>query len=333
MVRRSVAAGAGVLVLILLLFGLKGCLDARKERAYKDYVRDVAALTQESNTQGEQLFGLLANPGETGSDVDIENALNGFRVQSEQLVDRAAGTDHPDELDDAHRYLIQALEFRRDGVRAIADALPNIRADEGDRRASTEQVAGSMQSFLASDVIFQTRVRPGLEEGLRSQDLQGEETVPQSSFIKDLDYLQPDVVAERVGSGGGTAAADGEAAPGLHGNGLGTVTLGGQALAAGGSASVTLSDDLQFEIQVANQGENTETDVQVNVTVGEGGDAIELDKLLDEIAAGETKTVEIPLTEQPPTGQSVPISVEVEPVLGEEKTDNNSGEFSAIFTR
>jgi hypothetical protein len=42
--------------------------------------------------------------------------------------------------------------------------------------------------------------------------------------------------------------------------------------------------------------------------------------------------VTIPLTEQPPTGQNVPITVEVEPVPGEEMTDNNVQEFTVIFT-
>ncbi len=83
---------------------------------------------------------------------------------------------------------------------------------------------------------------------------------------------------------------------------------------------------------MANQGENTETDVQVNATVGRGGDAIKLNKTLDTIAAGETKEVEIPLADAPPTGQNVPIVVEIEGVPGEKKLDNNRGTFSAIFT-
>jgi uncharacterized membrane protein len=35
-----------VLVLILLVLGVRGCLDARKERAIKDYVQDVSAVVQ-----------------------------------------------------------------------------------------------------------------------------------------------------------------------------------------------------------------------------------------------------------------------------------------------
>jgi Domain of unknown function DUF11 len=119
----------------------------------------------------------------------------------------------------------------------------------------------------------------------------------------------------------------------MHGNGTAAVSLGGTALAPGGSASVQLTDDLSFEIQVQNQGENTENDVTVRATVGDGGDAIELDDTIDTIAPGEIKTVTIPLSRTPPTGQNVPITVEVEPVPGEEKTDNNSQESTVIFTR
>ena len=53
---------------------------------------------------------------------------------------------------------------------------------------------------------------------------------------------------------------------------------------------------------------------------------------IDTIAPGELKTVTIPLDEQPPTGQNVPIAVDVKPVPGEQKTDNNKQEFSVIFT-
>jgi hypothetical protein len=71
----------------------------------------------------------------------------------------------------------------------------------------------------------------------------------------------------------------------------------------------------------------------VTVTVGQGGDALELEETIEEIAAGEAKPVTIPLTGGPPTGQNVPITVRVEPVPGEEVTDNNEGEFIVIFTR
>ena len=329
MVRRAVAAGAGLLVLILLFLLLRGCLDARKEQAYKDYVRDVGALVQESDQESELLFKLLS--GNEGSDVDVENQLNAFAGESAKLVDRARETDHPDELETAHRYLVESLEFRRDGIRGIADELPDAIARQQERRQGTENVAEQMQFFLTSDVIYVTRVIPNIDSQLKKEDLS--EKAPESTFLPNVDWLQPETVADRVGKLGGGGSGGGAAAPGLHGNGLAGVTLGGQALTPGAAPSTRVTDDLKLVVQVSNQGENTETDVKVNATIGRGADAIKLTKVLGSIAAGETKPVEMPVAERPPTGQNVPVNVTIEAVPGEKKTDNNKGSFSVIFTQ
>jgi hypothetical protein len=315
------------------VLGVRGCLDARKERALKDYVRDVDALAQESHDQGEALFGLLSGPGGQDQEVDVTNSLNTFRVQSAQLVDRARSLDHPGDVDEANSYLVESLGFRSDGVARIADNLPTALGDQ-DQREGTRRVTAQMQALLASDVIYFQRFLPRLVSALEAEDIQGEVRVPSNPdlrFVPDIEWLDPAFVADRVSSV--RTGEDSAAAPGLHGNGLGTVTLGGQALTPGEPTTITLSDELAFEVQVANQGDNTETDVNVLVTVGEGDDAISLEEPLDSIAAGETKTVTVALEEQPPTGQTVPIEIEVEPVPGEEMTDNNVGDFSAIFTR
>ena len=158
---------------------------------------------------------------------------------------------------------------------------------------------------------------------------------PRETFVPDVEWLEAAFVADRVnglrsGTGG---TGDEAAAPGLHGNGIAAVSLGGTTLTPGAGATVQLTGDLAFEVQIQNQGENTETDVNVEVSVGEGDDAIELEEAIDTIAVGEIQTVTIPLSEQPPIGQNVAISVEVEPVPGEEMTDNNVQEFTVIFTR
>jgi len=332
MVRRSIAGGAALIAVVLFLLLLRGCLDSRKEQSFRDYSREVAALTSESDDQSAGVFRLLTEPGDAG-DVEIETQLNAFASNADQLLDRARNADRPDEVSEVHDYLVQTLEFRRDGVRQIARLLPGAITSQQARRQGTEQIAAAMQNFLASDVIFSTRVKPGLETELEEQELDGEVTVRGSAYLPDTGWLDPATVADRVAALGGGGGNDDEAAPGLHGNGLGTITLGGVTLTPDDSVSVPLSGDLAFEIQVLNQGENTETDVQVNVTVGSGGEATDVNEVLPEIAAGETATVEVPFDGEPPTGQNVPVTVEIEPVPGEEVTDNNAGEFSVIFTR
>jgi hypothetical protein len=335
MVRRTIAIAAGLLLLVLLVLGFRGCLNARKENAIKDYVSESSELIDQSKLEGNQLFELLRGSGDQNTAVDAANVVNGLRSESATVVDRANDLDVPDEMASAQDNLLDALELRRDGLAAVANALPGALADE-ERRESTADIAQMMQVFLASDVILKYRFRPNVIETLEEEDLTGEVSVPRPGeleFVPDVQWADPDFVADQVsglrGEGGG---ADEPAAPGLHGNGLGTVTLGGVALVPGASATVPLADDPAFEVQVVNQGENNETDVNVKVTVGEGNDAIILEEQVPEIAVGEQQTVTIPLGEQPPTGENVPVKVEVEPVPGEEMTDNNVAEFTVIFT-
>jgi hypothetical protein len=331
MVRRTIAIGGGLLILILLVLGFRGCLDARKERAMEDYVRGANELIKLSKAESRQLFDILSAPSDTDQTVNRTNQANALRVDSATLSDRARDLDVPDELADANDYFVEALDLRRDGLAEVADQLPGALAEE-ERRNSTGRIAQMMHVFQASDVLLTIRYKPRLEEALKEEEVDA--TVPSADamrFVEDPDWLNPDFVADEIAGIRGTDG--GAATPGLHGNGLGTVSLGGVALTPGGSATVTLSGDIAFDIQVVNQGDSTETDVKVQATVGQGGDAIELEDTITEIAAGEAKNVTIPLSKQPPTGQNVPITVRVEPVPGEEVTDNNEAEFSVIFTR
>jgi hypothetical protein len=331
MLRRTIALVGGVIVLILYVLLVRGCLNARKENAIKDYSNDSAELLRESKEDGDQLFQLLQGEGGTDQATAIINQLNGYRTAASNRVDRAEALDVPGDLKSAQDELLEVLELRSDGMADITDALEVALGDQ-DRREGSDAVAIQMQVFLASDVIDQKRFRPDLFGVLRDEGLSAPK-LPTQGFVPDIEWLQPDFVADQVnalrtGTGGG-----GEATPGLHGNGIAGVTLGGVALAPGGSASVQLSGDLSFDVQVQNQGENTENDVTVSVTVGDGGDADTQEETIDTIAAGELKTVTIPLSKQPPTGQNVPIKVEVKPVAGEQKTDNNSLDTTVIFTR
>jgi hypothetical protein len=331
MVRRTIAIGGAILVFILIVLLFRGCLDARKERAMEEYVRDANELVNLSQAESQRLFEILSAPNGQDQAVDRQNQGNELRVDSATLVDRADDLDVPDELSESQDYFVESLELRRDALNVVAQELPGALAQE-ERRSSTGRIAQMMQVFLASDVLLKSRFRPNLTDALEQEDI-GTADVPGPApltFVKNLEWLQPDYVADQIA---GIRGSGGTATPGLHGNGLGTVSLGGVALTPGGSATVQLTRDTAFDIQVVNQGDSTETDVVVSVTVGQGGDAIEQEETIDEIAAGEQKPVTIPLSEQPPTGQNVPITVRVEPVPGEEVTDNNEAEFTVIFTR
>ena len=315
---------------ILLVLAFKGCLNARTERNMQDYVRNTNELVNLSKAESRRLFSILEAPSDQNQDIDRQNQANELKIDSATLADRARNLDVPDQFSKAQDYFLEGLELRRDALAEIADQLPKATAQE-DQRQSTGRIAEMMRVFDASDVLMWSRFRSEEASALKEEDVTA--TLPSKgalAFLTDLQWLQPDYVADQIS---GISGAGGGATPGLHGDGLGTVSLGGVALTPGGNTTVTLTNDIAFDIQVVNQGDSTETDVSVQVTVGSGGDATKLEETIPEIAAGEQKTVSIPLTSQPPTGQNVPITVNVKPVPGEEVTDNNKADFTVIFTR
>ena len=334
MVRRAIAIGGGLLLLLLFAWGVKSCRDAQNEQAHKDYVRDVGAFVGESEDQSKALFGLLEEGGQ--SPVELQNTVNGYASEAAQLVDRAKDADHPGELDGAHDYLVESLEFRRDGLRGIASDLPKALGDRGE--SATENIAAQMQNFLTSDVIYSQRFYPRLEDQLRKEGLLDSEKPPESAFLEDVEWLVPETVADRIGrigSGEGGGGDSGPVAPGLHGTGLGTVTVnpGGQQLQPGAATEIKAAPNLSLNVQVANQGENDEKNVLVRIAIRGAGEPIELEKRIADIAAGQTRTVSVPLSRTPPAGQPVTIRVEIAKVPGEEKVDNNRGSFPAVFSK
>ncbi len=330
MVRRTIAAGAGILVFILLVVAFKGCLNARKERSMQDYVRNTNELVDLSKAESRRLFSILEAPSDQNQDVDRQNQANTLKIDSATLADRARNLDVPDQLSKAQNYFVEGLDLRRDALSIIAEELPKATAQQA-RRQSTARIADMMRVFDASDVLMRSRFRVDEKNALEEENVTA--TLPSETalaFLTDVQWLQPDFVAQQIS---GISGSGGSATPGLHGDGLGTVSLGGVALTPGGSTTVQLTKDIAFDVQVVNQGDSTETDVGVTVTVGSGADAMKLEETIPEIAAGEQKTASIPLSSQPPTGQNVPITVNVKAVPGEQVTDNNKADFTVIFTR
>jgi hypothetical protein len=332
-VRRGFAAGAGLLVLILLIFVIKGCRDSAREQAFKDYNRNVAALMEESNQDSRALFGLLAKPG-TQSPVQLATSVNTTRNHAQGLVDRAKNLGPPDELSTAQRYLLDTLGLRRDGVTAVARELPTALGD-ANTDAAAARMAAAMQEFLASDVIYNQRTLPDLKGATAKQGLTDQVTFQQSRFLLDLGWLSPTTVADRMSRIRSGTGSSGTIAPGLHGTGLGTVTVkpGGQTLTPGAAAQLKVSPNTTFDVQVMDQGQNDEKQVRVRLTVTGAGKPIVVTQTIASITAGQTATASIPLAATPPTGLPVTIKVEALPVPGEKNTTNNRQQFSAVFTK
>jgi hypothetical protein len=328
-----IAVGGGIVVLVLLILAIKGCRDSAREQAFRDFLRDTGSLMDQSNQESRSLFGLLAKPG-TQSPVQLGTQVNGYRGEAAQLVDRAKSVSRPDELADAQRYLVETLEFRRDGIAVLAQQLPTALGDQNQTQAA-DTIASGMQDFLASDVIYNQRTVPALREPTRREGLLNQVTIPQSRFLLDLGWLSPTTVGDRISRIRSGTGATGTIAPGTHGTGLGTVTVkpGGQTLQPGGAVQIKAVPNLSFDVQVNDQGQNDERSVRVRLSITGAGNPIVVTQTIPSIKAGGSATASIPLAATPTTGLPVTITIDVLPVPGEKNLTNNKGTFAAVFTK
>jgi len=329
--RRVLAGGIGFIVLLLLILGIKSCRDSARRDSMKTYVKDLAAITTGSGQESSALFTVLSRPGKP-SPIQLQNTINQYENDAAQLVDRAKHTNHPDEMSNAQRYLVQALELRRNALATIASSLQGALGVSG-QQAATSRIASQMQTLLASDVIYAQQMIPSLRKPLRKESLLDEVTIPKSRFLPDLQWVRPTVVASHL-EGLRSGRGSGPVAPGLHGTSLvGTVARpGGQSLSSGGTTSITVSQKLSFDVTVQNGGVNKESDVQVTVTISGSGKPIVREQTIPTMAAGQQKIVSIPLAATPPTGRRLNVTVDIKAVPGETKTDNNKATYGVIFT-
>jgi hypothetical protein len=335
LVRRAVAGVAIVAVILLLVFVVRSCQSTAKENALKDYNSEVSSIASESSRQvGTEFFRLLGEGG-SESPQDLQTAVSGFEVQAGQQLDQAKALDVPDEMVPAQQSLLNALEWRRDGLDYIAERIRTALGDSGDAAdEAIQQIAGQMQVFLASDVAYETRVVPFIKNALDEEEIGGQE-IARSQFLPSLDWLQPETVAEQLGqqlSAGAGRDAGEPTGPGLHGTNIDATSYGDTTLQPDAPNQLTYNADSTFTVKFTNGGENDEFDVKVTVKiVPESGDTITLNDTIDQIAPQASATAELALEDPPPTGSAVTIRVRVAPVPGEEKTDNNEAEYQAIF--
>jgi hypothetical protein len=315
---------------------IKGCVDARAENQLKDYNRELGSIVRESDTQVMvPFFQTLGQRRD--SPQDLQTAVSGFRVTAEQQLAQARKLDVPGDMANVQESALIALDLRVQGLRGVAS---RVRPALGDRGGQADQamagIAGQMQNFLASDVLWQGRVVPLIKQELADAQIGGQTIANTDRALRDLSWLSQGTVAQRLGqslSGGAGSGGSGTPAPGLHGTGLVAVSAGAVTLQPGTSNRIPASTS-GFTVRFANQGENDEFDVRVVVRLTPltgGGRPITLQKTVDTVARGAEAVVTLPFSQRPAANRGYTVAVETRPVPGEKKTDNNKQEYQAIF--
>jgi len=214
MLRRALALGIGVIVLILLVFGVKGCLDSRADSALRDYNRDVNTIVTDSNERvSKPLFEQLSS----GSSNGLVQNVNQIRATAASDFSRAKALSVPGDMTEAQRHLLLALSLRSEGVEKIANDLREITGSQ--KRKAAERIAGSMRDFLASDVLFSQRIDPYIKQVLVDNGIQGQDIIA-SQFLPNDTWLSPTTVGDRLGVAGAGSSSGNTSCPSSCGHGL-----------------------------------------------------------------------------------------------------------------
>ena len=330
-VRQAILLGGLVLLLILVIVGISSCVSSRKDRALKDYNRDVTAVISDSDAQvGKQFFQLMANGASEADQLQVQ--VSQLRQAADDDVKRASGFSVPDQMKPAQDNLLLVLNLRAEALEKIAGQLPAALGGRAKQEDAIKGIAGEMQEFLSSDVIYKVRVVPLIKEALDAEGITGQ-TISDSQFLDDIAWLSPALVGERLGQ---EAAASGSttAAPGLHGHGLLSTAVGDVTLQPGGVINrVTVSNGATFAIKFANQGDNDERNVKVTIRIASGGKTIASQtKTIAQTKAKTEAAVDIPITQALPADAAI-VDVSINKVPGEQKVDNNKSSYTVIFQR
>lgn len=321
LLRRGLALGAGLLVLILLVLGVKGCLDARKNRALSDYARNVTQIVDETDQTSKGFFSKLSEPG-TLSVTEFVNQVSADRSAVDGYASRVDGLSAPGDMSHAQNALELVYELRESAMDEIAEKMSTALGDVGSEQA-TKSIAMQMRKLLASDELYAAVVKPEIDGVLAANGIEGDD-VPKSVFLPDeAKWLDEGTVAAALGSVNGSTA---EATPGIHGLGLVSTSVNGTELTAESTTSVSSEGTPEVEVEVQNQGESTENGIAVSVTVN-GGNTLQ--GTISSIGAGESSSASIPLTPAP-SGE-VTLEVDVATVPGERVSENNKASYTVAF--
>jgi hypothetical protein len=319
MLRRGLALGGGLILLILIVLGVKGCLDARAESEMSDYADKVSEIAEETETTSKDFFGSLEEPSGL-SVTELVAKVNADRSAINNYTARVDSLGAPGDMGRAQQNLELTYELRDRAMNEIAEKMSTALGDAGAQKAMGA-ITRQMQKLFASDVVYETVVRPEIDAVLSSNGISGHD-VPESSFLPDEKWLEESTVSQALGAISGNS---GGATSGIHGLGLAGVSVNGSELVEGGTTTIAAAEGVEVEVTVQNQGESTENGVNVSVTF----EGTTLQGEIAEIGAGEEETVTIPLTPTP-KGE-VPLEVEAEPVPGETLSENNEATYSLLI--
>jgi CARDB protein len=333
-VRRGAAAGALVVILVLVVLGVHSCQVSQANSALRNYSDSVASVIRSSNSNGARFFSLLASGAGSSNAPSLQSQIDETRLTAQAQLQRAQGFSAPDQLKTAQQQLIWALQFRLDGISNIAQQLPPA-LQAPTSTAAVNSIATETARFYASDVLYKDYALPGIVSALHSAGIavggSSGEPIDGDQFLPSLQWLTPSYIALELHApvpASTTSTTTTKAAPGVHGHALDSCSIGATTLDSASTTTIPSGSTPTLSCTVTNDGQNSETNVIVKATVG--GTSVIGQGVIPQTQPGQQYTVQIPLSSSPPAG-TYSLTVAVQHVPGETTFTHNDKTFQVTF--
>ena len=330
--RIGIAVLGAIVLIIVLVFIVRGCQRSQLEDSYSSYMGDVTTIVTASGKEADSLQEILQNKNGAGAP-ELQVQVRELSNKAEALVGQAEALSAPDSLGAPNQSLITSLQYRVTGLKALADSLPSV-IDSQNRAYSSATLASAMQRFLASDVIYQDSFVGPSKRVLADEGITGVQVPDRQFFLSGVraDQASPTGAGQLIPALQRTGTSDDGTTGALRGTGIASVQAlpQGVELQAGTDTEIQASDKLEWQVTVENAGESVETNVIVRATFASDAspnDAQTVEKEIATIEPGQQQSVTLPGPKSPTFGEASVLKIEVVPVPGEEKTDNNRAEY------
>ncbi len=317
------------LIVLLVVFGLvlQSCTSTSKHARYDHYLSKASTIAKSSADDGAAVANALITPGAKAA--DLNQKLLGIAEQERQNVAAAVKLDPPGQLRDENSHLIEALELRVSGTQGLAKAFTQTAGST--KSSDAEILAQQGDRLVASDVVWDDLFQQPTKDELTKQSVVGV-SVPESHYVANHDLVSSQSMAAllaRISSAG-----SGSTPTGLHGtNIVETKALpSGKTLSESQQNTVNgVSTNLAFAVTVQDSGNFQEAGIKVTLTIQQKSPIVKT-QTIQLINPRQTKTLTFSNLGEVTFAIPAHVNVDVKPVPGETKTDNNKASYPVLFS-
>jgi hypothetical protein len=319
-----------IIVALFVFFGLviQSCASTSKHDQYKHYMDKMRTIASSSQADGTSVANALITSGAKAD--DLSTKLRNIAQQERQNVSNAEDLNAPGPLREVNQHAVEALQLRVSGVEGLAETFASNPTSKTAGEAAV--LAEQADRLLASDVVWDDLFKDPATAELKRQSVSGVPP-PDSNFVSNRDLTTEHSMSLLLARLRGTTTGGGTPT-GIHGTNIvdTKVLPGGQTLSVSDTNTIVATTGLAFVVTVEDSGDSQEVGIKVTLTIQKPQGAIVKTKVLALINPGQSKSVTFTDLGQVPFAQKTSVSVDVQAVPGEHKTDNNKATYPVIFS-